>query len=99
MPTLVEDPVLQSVEETYVEEFDLERLAHLSEAPPIEPPRFALLEPAPRFRLRRTVALVLFAALSISVLATLRPAVNATYTPVPGPQGVTTTASACPVGS
>ncbi len=96
MATLVEEPVLQTVEETYVEEFDLERLARISEPQPIEPPRFALLEPAPRVRLRRTLVLALLAGAIVSSLATLRPDANASY--LPGPQGVTTTSDACPVG-
>ncbi len=98
MLPLVEDPVLQAVEETHLEEFDLERLARISEAQPIEPPRFTLLEPAPRFRLRRTLAVAFLAAIVVSGLATLRPDANSSYTPVLGPQGVTTTANACPVG-
>ncbi len=98
MATLVEEPVLQTVEETHLEEFDLERLARLSEPQPIEPPRFALLEPAPRVRLRRSLVLAFLAAVIVSGLATLRPDANAGYTPTLGPQGVTTTANACPVG-
>ncbi len=78
MPTLLEEPVLQTVEETYVEEFDLERLARLAVAQPAsEPPRFALLAPAPRFRFRRTLLVALLAAGIVSALATLGPAANA----------------------
>ncbi len=98
MATLLEEPVLQTVDETYVEEFDLERLARVSEPQPVEPGRFALLEAAPRVRLRRTLVLAFLAAGIVSGLATLRPDANAGYTPTLGPQGVTTTANACPVG-
>ncbi len=82
MPTLLEEPVLQTLEETHVEEFDLERLARLSAAPPaIEPPRFELLEPAPRFRFQRTLLVAFLAAVVVAGLATLRPDVQANYTP------------------
>lgn len=77
MPTLVEDPVLQTVEETYVEGFDLEWLARISEAPPIEPPRFALLQPARSFHVRRWMVAAVLSAAIVGGLATLGPAANA----------------------
>ena len=79
MPTLLEDRAFEPVEETFVEEFDLERLARISEAQPdIEPPQFELLEPAParRFRVRRTVVTAFLAAVIVLGLATLGPAAN-----------------------
>ena len=79
MPTLLEDPARPTVDETLVEEFDLERLARISEAqPPIEPPRFELLEPAPklRFGFRGKLVTALLAVVMVGGLATLGPAAN-----------------------
>ncbi len=84
MPTLLDDREFEPVEETLIEEFDLERLARISEPPAIEPPRFALLEGAPRFRRRRTLVLAVLAAGIVSGLATLRPDTDASYAPAPG---------------
>jgi len=61
MPTLVECAKLD-VNELAVEEFDLERLALLSEPQPAA---------VPRWRLRGKVAALALATLLVSVLATL----------------------------
>lgn len=112
MPTLLEPPEPAAVadpllDEAQVEAFDLERLALLSEPPAIEPPRFALLDSEPRFRLRRMVVTAFLAGLIVTGLATLRPDISApgpihaagtaVYDNLPGPARSTTTADACPV--
>ena len=70
MPTLLDDRIFEEKPEIEVEEFDLERLARISEVEPaIEAP------PAPRrrSRVRRTLVMALLALIIVGGLATLGP--------------------------
>jgi hypothetical protein len=69
MPTLLDDSALEIVQEVAIEEFDLERLARISGMQPDDAP-----SPAPRFRVRQTLAALLLAAMFVSGLAPLRAA-------------------------
>jgi len=102
MPTLLDDTPLQTADETSVEAFDFERLARISAAQTaIEPPRFAMLEPAPRFRFRRTLVMAFLAAVTVSGFSTLRPEPQSAFTPSlvnPPARSTDTTGGACAIG-
>ncbi len=73
MPTLLDESAPEIVQEVAIEEFDLERLARISEMQPAAPPM-----PARRhFRLRRYLFLAVLSLVIVGGLATLGPGASA----------------------
>jgi hypothetical protein len=96
MPAPLQDRVFEPVDERLIADFDLERLARISEAQPeIEPPRFTLLEPAPRIRIGRTAVAGLLSAVVVLLMLNLRPAAAASYGAAPS----SATSGSCPIAN